>query len=365
MDTGPGLSLPMKIIDLMHRWMGGLIGLLLAMLGLSGAILVHKDAWVTLPYADEAQVQDLATLSAALDRLLAVQAESVVLASRDFGLHLVHFGEDAGAYADQRGEIVARWESKWSRTELWLFDFHHYLWAGKTGAIVAGWLALIGIGFVVTGAILWWPLRKTFKFRLWPPRMSRPAILRQHRDFGIVVAPILFLSLLTGVMLTLRPVSNLLLAPWSSVGEMQAATAPPKVAGGPAPRRLDWPAMLREARQRFPKAEFRVLGLPARSGELVVLRMKQPGEWLPNGRTTVWFDPADGHIVDARDGLALPAGSRIFNMVYPLHAAAVGGLPYRIAMTASGLGLCLLGSLSVWSFWFRRSQFHSRRPPTS
>lgn len=344
----------MKMINLLHRWLGGLIGLLLATLGLSGAILVHKDAWIVLPYANEAQTQDLDILSVALDRLATLQAKSIVLASHDFGLHLARLGDDAGAYANQRGEIVARWENKWSRVELWLFDFHHYLWAGETGALFAGVSALIGIGFVVTGVILWWPLRKTFRFRLWPARLSRPAIVRQHRDLGVVIAPLLLLSLLSGVMLTLRPLSNLILAPWSSAEEMEAAIAPPNIKGGPIPPRLDWPSMLQNARQRFPRAEFRMFVLPSRSGELVVLRMKQPGEWLPNGRTTIWLDPFDGHVIDTRDAFALPVGSRIFNLVYPLHAAAVGGMTYRIAMTASGLGLGLLGSLSVWSFWFRR-----------
>jgi uncharacterized iron-regulated membrane protein len=55
--------------------------------------------------------------------------------------------------------------------------------------------------------------------------------------------------------------------------------------------------------------------------------------------------------VEARDAFQLPAGSRLFNTVYPLHAASIGGLPYKLAMTFAGLGLSLLGSLAVWTFW--------------
>lgn len=356
----------MTVIDALHRWTGGLIGLLLAVLGLSGAILVHKDAWIILPHADEAQMQEVGQLAATLTQAMnapGAQPQSVLFSTESFGLHRLRFSGDAGAYISQSGEVVASWNSKWDRLELWLFDLHHYLWSGETGATVAGLLGLLGLGFVVTGVILWWRTRKTFEFRLWPARMSRPAILRQHRDFGILIAPLLVISMLTGVMLTLNPVRHLLLSPLSSAEDMKAALAAPKVAGGALNPRLDWTFVFTQARQRFPEAEFRSLGLPKGEGALISLRMKQPEEWLPNGRTLLWFDPADGRLVEARNALDMPVGSQVFNAVYPLHAAKVGGLAYRLAMTASGLGLCLLGTLSVWSFWFRRPKPKPRRAP--
>ena len=347
----------MKAIDLLHRWTGGLIGMLLAVLGLSGAILVHKNAWVALPHANDPQVQEVTHLSAAVARLTAdpqARPDSIVFASSDFGLHRLRFGKEAGAYADQAGTIVTRWDSKWDRVELWLFDLHHYLLAGETGSTVAGVLALVGIGFVLTGTLLWWPLRRTFKFRPWPARMSRPAIVRQHRDLGIVIAPLLFLSLLTGAMMTLRPFATLLLSPWSSPAVMEAASAKPRVTGGSLADKLEWLSILAQAHRRFPTAEFRVLALPSNPGDLISLRMKQPEEWLPNGRTLLWFAPEDGRLIEARDALQLPAGLRINNLVYPVHAAKVGGLAYRLVMTVSGLSLAMLGSLSVWTFWSRR-----------
>ena len=85
-------------------------------------------------------------------------------------------------------------------------------------------------------------------------------------------------------------------------------------------------------------------------------------EWLPNGRTMFWFDPADGRLVASRDAQALPLGLRIANAEYPIHAAKVGGLPYRLVMTASGLTLALLGSLAVWSFWAGPKTQKRKRP---
>src|SRR3546814_1973289 len=70
----------------------------------------------------------------------------------------------------QSGEIVARWASQWERPELWIFDFHHHLFAGDNGEWVIGIAGLCGLFFVISGVILWWRTRGTFRFRLWPKR---------------------------------------------------------------------------------------------------------------------------------------------------------------------------------------------------
>ncbi|SDC81748.1 Uncharacterized iron-regulated membrane protein [Sphingomonas sp. YR710] len=352
----------MGVIDTLHRWLGGLIGLLLAMLGLTGAILVHRRLWIMVPHAADAPRQTTEAVAARVGRLMgdaANRPEMIVFGDRDFGLDRLAYKGAAGAYADQAGNIVAHWSSQWQRPELWLLDLHQHLFAGETGETAIGLAALVGIGFVVTGAILWWRMRRTFALRLWPQRMSRPAIVRHHRDLGIVVAPLLLLSLVTGAVLVFRPLSALLFGP----------AAPRTIAAslkGPPPRfdrlsdTLDWPGMIRIARARFPDTEIRSLSLPRKGNGLITLRMKRPSEWLPNGRTTIWFAAADGRPIAARDAADLPRTVRAYNLLYPLHAAEVGGLPLRLLMTISGLAFGLLGSLTVWTFWFKRPR---NQPP--
>lgn len=324
-----------------------------------------------LPHARDAQVTDTAAIASTVERIMADpvdRPQGITFASDSFGLHRLNYGRDAGAYADQAGDVVTRWQSQWERPEIWLFDFHHHLFAGDTGEIVAGIAALCGLFFVISGAILWWRTRRTFAFRLWPKRMTRSAITRQHRDLGIVAAPLLLLSLYTGVTMVFRPTTALVLGP-SAPANIARALKAPEPTGAKLAERLDWAAMITAARQRFPDAELRILGLPRKEGGFVTLRMKQPGEWLPNGRTTLYFAPDTGRLVEARDALALPAQVRGFNTFYPLHAAKVGGLAYRLVMTVSGLSLTLLGSLAVWSFWFRRGRptvaINSRRSPAA
>lgn len=325
-------------------------------MGLSGAILVHRDALIVLPHAGDTQITDTGAIAATVERLMADPAERperIVFASDSLGLHQLNFGKNGGAYTDQAGNLVARWATQWERPELWLFDFHHHLFAGDAGETVVGIAGLAGLFFILSGGILWWRTRNTYKFRVLPRRLTRVAVLRHHRDLGIVAAPLLLLVIYTGVTMIFRPAAAVVLGP-SAPAAIDRALKAPQAPAMEVAEKLDWASMIRTAKQRFPDGQLRILGLPRKGGGLISLRVKQPGEWLPNGRTTLYFAADTGRLVEARDALALPAQVRGYGTFYPLHAAKVGGLPYRLVMTLVGLVLALLGSLTMWTFWFKR-----------
>jgi len=346
----------MKWLDLLHRWAGGLVGLILAMLGLTGAILVHRNAWVMLPHAGDARVTDVTALADATAKIMSNPAErpqSILFASDGFGLNRLYLARDAGTYTDQAGNVVTRWSSQWERPEAWLFDLHHHLFAGDVGETILGIAALCGLFFVLSGIILWWRTRSTFSFRLWPKRLSRPSIVWHHRDLGIVMAPLLLLSLYTGSVFAFRPMAGLILGPGTEA-DLKAASKVPTYKPAELAPDFDWRALVRTAHARFPDAELRLIGVGRGDGGLVGVRMRQPEEWLPNGRTMLWFAADTGKLIGLRDARALPTRASLYNRFYPLHAAKVGGLPWRIVMTASGLALFMLGTFAVWTFWFKR-----------
>lgn len=346
----------MKLLDAFHRWTGGFVGLLLAVVGLTGAILVHRDAWVMLPHAGDAQVQSTQALAATTARLMsdpAKRPQSITFANAGFGLDRLSFKGGAGAYVTQTGDSVLEWKSQWSRPELWLSDFHKHLFAGKQGETVVGIAGLCGLFFVCSGIILWWRTRRTFEVRFWPARMTRPSIVRHHRDLGIVVAPLLLITLITGSVLVFRPLSAAILGP-GAPAEINRALKAPQSRRVPVSDHLNWGQMIRAARARFPDAELRSVSLPRSNNGLITLRMRRPQEWLPNGRTTIWYAADTGRIVAARDAGSFSRTVTVYNSLYPVHAGKVGGLVFRLVTTLSGLALAMLGTFAVWAFWFRR-----------
>ena len=144
--------------------------------------------------------------------------------------------------------------------------------------------------------------------------------------------------------------TQVVLAPWGSLE--RAPTADPPAAGALGPN-TDWQAIFAAAQARFPDAVPRRLQLPAKAGAPVILRVHQPFEWTPNGRTYLRFDPANARLLAVDDPAQGTGAQWAQEKFYPLHAAKVGGWPWKLAITFSGLALALLGSLAVWSFWFR------------
>jgi uncharacterized iron-regulated membrane protein len=347
-----------KLIALLHRWTGGFVGLLLAVIGLSGTALLWEESWIGLPGAHDPLRIDAARLG---DVVAAAVADHpglsrITFADRGMALHQAIYADGGGAYYAQGGEAVDRWTSLWGRPELWLFDLHHYLFLGENGKYVTGALGMLLLGFAASGLILWWRTRKTFRLRLWPARMTRSAIVRHHRDLGVMAAPLLLLSALTGCAMIFPALTSALLSPWADPAK--AAPAPP-VRAGVAGATIDWRALMANAQAQFPGAAPRRLMLPAKPGRPAVLRLRQAFEWTPNGRTYVYLDPATAKVLAVDDPAARDTASAITEKLYPIHAAKAGGLLWRLALTFSGLALTLLGTFATWSFWFARPR---RRP---
>ncbi len=342
-----------RALSLLHRWLGGLVGLGLAVLGLTGAALLWKPWWVGV--AQDARVPTDAETLAIITEAGTLGARHVTLPSAEFGVAQAGLGEGAGAYIAHDGTLLARWGSTWDRPETFLFDLHHHLLMGDTGELIAGWLGIAAAAFTVTGLILWWPTRRTFRLKALPARMTRPAVIRHHRDIGVVLALPILLAGLTGAMMVLKPLSAVVFAPLSSqaaVTAWQAKPTPPANAVAPA-----WPKLLAAAHAQFPDGDMRMIVWPKAPGEAVTIRMRRPQEWHPNGRTTLTL-AGDGTVLMARDAPAAPLAVRAQNALYPLHSARMAGsamaLPLRIVMTLAGLGLALLGSLAVVTFWRAR-----------
>jgi len=345
-----------QMLALLHRWAGGVAGLLLAVIGLSGTVLVWEGAWIALPGAGDAVTGDPAAIGAAVEAALAVDPalSRITFAGEEIGLHQAIYADGSGAYLTQAGEVVDRWDSLWGRPELWLFDLHHYLFLGETGKNLTGVLGLLLFAFTVSGLVLWWRTRRTFRFRPWPARLTRSAIVRQHRDLGAVAAPLLLLASFTGTSMVFPALSDTLLAPWADPVE---APEPP-LASGPVTEETDWPAVMANAQAAFPEAAPRRLMMPGEPGAPLALRLKQDFEWTPNGRTYVWLDPATAEVLATDDPAAGDAASAFSEKYYPLHAGKVGGPLWRLVLSFAGLALVALGTFATWSFWFAAPPRH-------
>lgn len=337
----------MGAIRLIHAWAGAILSLILAVLGLSGALLVFEDDWVRLtagrdPGALSADPAQLGLAANALHARYGDAISSVVFAGGDLDLHKVYMGERF-AYAGAEGQVLAEWGGT-ARAEAWVFDLHHFLLAGAPGEIVGGVAGLAGALLVLTGLVVWIPAWRASGWRVWPASTKRRDLVASHRNLGLIFAAPVFLLCLTGGAIVFHDQTRALLQ--AIAPESGPAPTPAEVGTGV----VDWAVALPAAQAAFPWARIRTAGLPPEPGKPASVRLRQPGEWHPNGRTVALIDPATGRVVQTVDAQTLGGGTRLQNALYPIHAASVGGWLYDLVVALSGLALAALGGVGTWSF---------------
>ncbi len=342
----------MGAIRTLHAWAGTALAVLAVVFGLTGALLVFEDDWIraTVPAARAEVDLDPARLGAALNRLETAEPEltSVVLAGGAVGAHRLYLADEGFGYADADGAVVDRWHGV-ARAETWVFDLHHELLAGHTGKLVAGGAGLALGLMIVTGLIVWIPAWRATGWRVWPRSGARRELIGSHRNLGLIFALPLLMFSLTGAAIVFHGATQGLLG-----GAPKPAT--PVVGRGD----VDWTRALAAAQARFPEATLRMAIRPAGPGKPATIRLRQPGEWHPNGRTTATIDPATSRVVAASDANALPTGIRAYNAFYPLHASSVGGWLYDGVTVLGGLAMAGLGGVGAWAF-VARPRSRSRR----
>lgn len=342
----------MGAIRTLHAWAGTALAVLAVVFGLTGSVLVFEDDWIraTVPAAQAEVDLDPARLGAALNRLELAEPglTSVVLPGGAVGVHRLYLADEGFGYADADGAVVDRWQGA-ARAETWIFDLHHELLAGHTGKLVAGSAGLALVLMILTGLIVWFPAWRASGWRVWPRSSARRELIGSHRNLGLVFALPLLVFSLTGAAIVFHGTTQALLG---------GAPKPPTPAVGSGD--IDWARALASAQARFPQATLRMASWPAAPGKPATIRLRQQGEWHPNGRTTVTVDPATSQVVATSDAHALPTGIRAYNAFYPLHASSVGGWLYDGLTVLSGLAMAGLGGVGAWAF-LARPRNRSRR----
>ena len=344
----------MKLLSFLHRWTGGFLGLLLAILGLSGTILLWEGEWISLPGADDPVVENVAD-----DR-----PDRRARGSRGRDPHHLRQRGDRPppCRPGRRSGLLCRpgrdhrraWSSQWERPELWIFDLHHHLFYGHTGELVAGWAGLLGLLFVITGAILWWRSRRAFRGGCGRKQFQPGPIVSHHRDIGILVAPLLLVSFVTGTGMIFDDVYKRLLARSARCRGGQAARS--RTRRGPAPVAADagrGQGALPRCRAAPPDPPGQARTSPGRCA--CASRSNGP----PTAAPRFIFD-GSGTLLRVDDPAAAGSARPRWKPSIRSTPAKVGGLAWKLLMTLSGLGLTLLGSLATWSFWFRKAKKRKR-----
>lgn len=346
------------VLAWLHLWVGLTVGLVFAVIGLSGSALVFHDELLRLQHP---------VLSGGAPRVDPAVLGSIVERESARGLTAVQFPSEAmpnwmGFYADGRrahfsmddGRVLLE-RSTGTDPLLWLHELHTHLLAGEAGEEVAGAVGLVSLALVFVGLYLWWPKRGRMLAQL---RVYRGPPVRRwltwHRSSGVVLLPLVVLSTLTGVGMVYHAAARDLLT-----GLFGGSDLPATPVASAAP--VDWARVLAAAQGAIEDAEVKRLAVPAKDAGIVQFRLRQPAEWHPTGRTTAAIEANGAAVLQTYAAAEQPLGSRASDSIYPLHIGIVGGLPMRWLTFVTGLLPAFL-LVTGFLFWRRRRTARSARP---
>ena len=245
----------------------------------------------------------------------------------------------------------------------WLRALHVELLLGMTGELVLLASGIGGLFFVISGLVLWWPMRRRLRAAtLLPRRMKRGPVLISHRNLGALLAPLVALSMLSGAYMLGRGLVIHLTTPEPAAAasaqpaSTDRASSEPASAAASATRNPGMDQLLLAATAALPEGQITVISFPDASSGYARFRMRLPDEWHVNGRTTVAVRASDGHVPDFQRADQLPPTARFSNLMYPLHSAYGLNTVFRLSVFIAGLITLWLSVSGVMSWVMGRSK---------
>ena len=355
----PSLPALRRLLSRLHLWTGLSVGLLFALLGLSGAILVFHTpllVWQHPKLGAHQAVANGEVLGAIMQREAANGLRSLDFPRDELPVWQGYFEDESRRYfSPEDGRLLLK-RTIDDDALLWLHEFHVELLGGETGKEVLGIVGCICLALLLIGLYLWWPKRGRMLAQL--KVHANPPIRRWltwHRSPGVVSLPLVLLAVITGVGMIYHDAYS------KALTGMFGGDALPKPApSAPSDAAPAWSRIIALTERTLPDARLRRISLPAEGKDEVSLRAQSAGEWHPNGRSSVVSD-RQGEVVRLRvDARELGLGHRMSIAIYPLHIGAVGGTAIRWLTAFAGL-MPMLMFVTGLLFWLRRRKHKPAR----
>ena len=355
-----------KTLFQLHWFFGITAGLVLALMGITGALYSFQEELLRAFNADvlkvEVRAEGVLPPAELVRRVEAQQDDKVAMLwvdVREGNAARVFFtpppGERRGPlrYADPytgelKGEVAGQGFFNLMLTLL------RFLAMGDTGRQITGACTLMLIFFCLSGLYLRWP-RKALNWRTWLTldwaRKGRAFNWDLHAVFGTWCLLFYLLFALTGLFWSYewyREGLNRLLADQPAAGEQKRGEGrggrhgPPKVDKNAPPRVVDYDAIWANLKAAAgPDLATYNLRLPPAGGQPATLFYLLQGAEHERAFNTLTLDPASGQVKRHERYADKSFKAQLLQSVYALHVGEYFGLPGRIIVTLASLTMPL------------------------
>jgi uncharacterized iron-regulated membrane protein len=365
-----------RVLATVHLWIGLVLCVPLALIGLTGSILVFEheleDLFGPEPYrGSTGPARPIAEIVAA----------AAAKAPRGYAPLFYTAPEEAGGAATVRlsppgrggpggalqvlvdpaslAVVATRTPDNQSLLRR-IFMLHaNLLVRDRSGREVVGWFGVVMLTLGVSGLVLWWPRQGRWLAAFGVKRGARG--LRLHRDlhgatgiWGLVVFIVVSFS---GVYLAFPQSTGAVISSVLPARDLRASAQAMRVQPVPAAERIDVDAAVALARTAVPEGALRSIGLTGRPDQPYRVGLAPPGHEHGAPAITVFVDPWAKRVIEVRDPRRLTAGETVMAWQHALHAGAGLGWLWKILVFLSGL-MPTVFAITGTSMWLlkRRSR---------
>lgn len=356
-----------KIIRQIHLWLGLASGLVVFILGITGAIYTFEDEIRQLVYKDRLYVEipagaerlplskllPIAEQAMGKDRKIS-RAELSQQPGRTYMFRAMKLDREAFGYWNYykyyrkvyldpyTGKVVFRENAKREFFTVVLALHMNLLLGNTVGHFVVRWSVVCFVMLLISGLVLWWPknlkprqLKKSFKVK-WNAKFKR-LNYDLHNVFGFYSFLVLMIIALTGLMWSFELTTE------KKAKVLSDTIQPP--ATMPADLILD------QALKASPETVYFLYNFPsAKSGTVNVSAYRD--DMRLYDRVQYKFDRYSGALLQKGEPFTrLPLTSKVVAMNFDLHTGSVLGLTGKILAFFAGLiaaGLPVTGFLIWW-----------------
>jgi len=355
-----------------HRWLGILVGLWFALVGLTGAILVYEepiDAWLNPdllaarasgPALSPAEIVERARAESLghVERLRIPQAQGEVYRlliratpTRRIGNPRIEamFDPASGALLGTRSAEKLSLAPPYALQTI--YEFHRNVLLSEPGSNIVGVAGFLLLASAITGIVLAVPRSRAGWVRLVAINLRASATriaFDAHRSVGAIVALLLVLTTVTGVTLVYTNYVRDLVNVFSKVQSFP--TVPFRQS---TEETLPLDRMLDRVRQAYPGRAVTEVRIPLGQMTGVQFYLRAPGDEYRLGDTIVWLHPGSGELLVERSDRTRTAGETLMHWLFPLHSGTAFGAAGMAAMCVTGLAPLLLVATGLW-VWLRK-----------
>lgn len=356
-----------------HRWLGIVLGLWFALVGLTGSLLVFEDpidAWLnpgllTTPSRGPLlPPEEIVTRAAAHDlgsvdriRLPAASGEVYRLqlrqsprrGARDERIEAT-FDPVSGALLGTRGtETLGLSSPNLLKT---VYEFHRNVLLGTFGSNIVGIAGFLLLGSAVSGLVIVLPKKRAGWARLVWVNLRASAtriVFDVHRSLGAIFLVLLLLTTITGATLVYLNYVRDLVSVFSKVASFPTIPWRTGARDGPVP----FAQAVQTVRAAYPDQQLTEIHIPQKLTAGYLFYLRRTGDKYRLGDTIAWVHPATGEILVERSDRTRSAGETLMHWLFPLHSGTAFGRPGMIAMCLTGTMPLLLVGSGLW-VWLRK-----------